>query len=184
MDESSSGMSRGMSSLHIRRTSQGKPDWMPPPAESDTSSDDGYDSESLKSKSEPTRDGPVTWMSLPRKDQLLLLFLSRVVDFLQIASLQAFVFFQLKHLNSHLSDAEISTRAGWLQGAFTGAQVLTAMMWGKAADAVWCGRKRVMIVGLFGTAISCLGYGFANSFSWLIFWRMFGGAINGTVGIM
>ena len=69
----------------------GKPDWMPPRAESDTSSDDGYDSESLKSKSEPARDGPVTWMSLPRKDQLLILFLSRVVDFLQIASLQAYV---------------------------------------------------------------------------------------------
>ncbi len=183
MDESSSGMSRGTSSLHIRRISQAKPDWMPAPDVSDTSSDDGYDSESVKSG--PKRnDGPVTWMSLPRKDQLLILFIGRVVDFLQVASLQAFVFFQLKHLNSALSDAEISSQAGWLQGAFTGAQVLTAMLWGKAADASWCGRKRVLIIGLFGTAISCMGYGFASSFSWLIFWRMFGGAINGTVGIM
>lgn len=156
---------------------------MPAPDVSDTSSDDGYDSESVKSG--PKRnDGPVTWMSLPRKDQLLILFIGRVVDFLQVASLQAFVFFQLKHLNSALSDAEISSQAGWLQGAFTGAQVLTAMLWGKAADASWCGRKRVLIIGLFGTAISCMGYGFASSFSWLIFWRMFGGAINGTVGIM
>ncbi|RYP26667.1 hypothetical protein DL767_007950 [Monosporascus sp. MG133] len=159
---------------------------MPPqPTDTDLSSDDGYDSESLKSsKPEPRRDGPVTWMSLPRKDQLLILFISRVVDFLQVASLQAFVFFQLKHLNRNLTDAEISTQAGWLQGAFTGAQVLTAMLWGKAADATWGGRKKVLFIGLFGTAISCMGYGFATSFSWLVFWRMFGGAINGTVGII
>jgi hypothetical protein len=40
----------------------------------------------------------VTWMSLPRKGQLLILFMCRFVDFLQVASLQAYVFYQLKHL--------------------------------------------------------------------------------------
>jgi hypothetical protein len=181
MEKHASGLSRGTSSLHIRRQSGGRVDWPPPPDETDSSSDDGYDSESLASK---TKDEPVTWFNLPRKDQLFLLFLARVVDFLQVASLQAFVFFQLKYLNNALSDAEISSQAGWLQGAFTGAQVMTAMLWGKAADASWCGRKNVLIIGLFGTAISCVGYGFASSFSWLVFWRLFGGAINGTVGIM
>jgi hypothetical protein len=184
MEKHASGLSRGTSSLHIRRPSAGKQDsplWPDEPDTSSNSSDDGFDNESLDSK---TKEGPVTWSSLPRKDQLFLLFLSRVVDFLQVASLQAFVFFQLKYLNNSLSDAEISSQAGWLQGAFTGAQVMTAMLWGKAADASWCGRKTVLIVGLFGTAVSCVGYGFATSFSWLIFWRLFGGAINGTVGIM
>lgn len=143
--------------------------------------DESSDAESLKSKSEPTNP---TWMSLPRKDQLAILFLSRLVDFLQVASLQAYVFFQLKSLDSTLSDSQISSQAGILQGAFTGAQVLTAFLWGKAADASWCGRKRVLLIGLFGTAISCLGYGFATSFAWAVFWRALGGGINGTVGIM
>lgn len=40
----------------------------------------------------------VTWMSLPHKGQLLILFMCRFVDFLQVASLQAYVFYQLKHL--------------------------------------------------------------------------------------
>ncbi|KAK5626655.1 hypothetical protein RRF57_002370 [Xylaria bambusicola] len=130
------------------------------------------------------RDGPVTWMSLPRKDQLAILFLSRLVDFLQVASLQAYVFYQLKSFDSTLTDSQISSQAGLLQGAFTGAQVLTAFLWGKAADASWCGRKNVLVIGLFGTAISCIGFGFATSFWSAAFWRAVGGGINGTVGIM
>lgn len=128
--------------------------------------------------------GPVTWMSLPRKDQLAILFLSRLVDFLQIASMQAYVFYQLKSFDHSLTDAQISQQAGLLQGCFTGAQVLTAILWGKAADARWCGRKWVLVVGLGGTALSCIGYGFATTFFWAAFWRAFGGAVNGTVGIM
>ncbi|KAI1760226.1 MFS general substrate transporter [Hypoxylon sp. FL1150] len=140
------------------------------------------DAESLKPKGgEPTNS---TWSSLPRKDQLSILFLSRLVDFLQVASLQAYVFFQLKSLDATLSDSQVSNQAGMLQGAFTGAQILTAFLWGKAADASWCGRKRVLLIGLLGTAISCLGYGFATSFGWAVFWRAMGGGINGTVGII
>ncbi|KAI1114109.1 MFS transporter [Nemania sp. NC0429] len=129
-------------------------------------------------------DGPVTWMSLPRKDQLMILFLCRLVDFLQVASLQAYVFYQLKSFDDSLSDAQISSQAGILQGAFTGAQVLTAFLWGRVADASWCGRKPVLYIGLFGTAISCIGYGFATSFWVAAFWRAAGGGINGTVGII
>ncbi|KAI9148055.1 Major facilitator superfamily multidrug transporter mfsB [Paramyrothecium foliicola] len=128
--------------------------------------------------------GPVTWMSLPRKDQLAILFMSRLVDFLQVASLQAYVFYQLKSMDKDVSDTVISQQAGLLQGCFTGAQVMTAILWGKAADASWCGRKWVLVVGLGGTAVSCLGYGFATTFFWAAFWRAFGGAINGTVGII
>ena len=130
------------------------------------------------------KSGPVTWMSLPRKDQLLILFISRFVDFLQVASLQAYVFYQLRDMDRDLTDAQISQRAGILQGCFTGAQVMTAILWGKAADAKWCGRKWVLFIGMAGTAVSCLGYGFATTFFWAAFWRFFGGAINGTVGIM
>ncbi|KAH9897113.1 major facilitator superfamily domain-containing protein [Xylariomycetidae sp. FL2044] len=145
-----------------------------------------YDAESASEPDTPAKgaDGPVTWISLPRKDQLAILFLSRLVDFLQVASLQAYVFYQLKSLDNTLTDAQVSSQAGVLQGAFTGAQVLTAFLWGKAADASWCGRKLVLIIGLFGTAISCLGYGFATSFYWAVFWRAAGGGINGTVGII
>ncbi|KAI1483455.1 MFS general substrate transporter [Daldinia eschscholtzii] len=146
--------------------------------------EDKHYTENIESQYVEREPACTTWMSLPRKDQLAILFLCRLVDFLQVASLQAYVFFQLKAIDNTLSDSEISNQSGILQGAFTGAQVLTAFLWGKAADARWCGRKRALLIGLFGTAISCLGYGFATSFSWAVFWRAAGGAINGTVGII
>ncbi|PTB78943.1 MFS general substrate transporter [Trichoderma longibrachiatum ATCC 18648] len=152
--------------------------------EVDTPSSHEFGLSPLEKAPESTSSGPVTWMSLPRKDQLFILFLSRLVDFLQVASLQAYVFFQLKTFDESLSDAQISQQAGILQGCFTGAQVMTAILWGKAADAGWCGRKRVLLIGLAGTAVSCLGYGFATTFFWAAFWRAFGGAVNGTVGII
>jgi MFS family permease len=125
---------------------------------------------------------PVTWLSLPRKGQLFILFLCRLVDFLQVASLQAYMFYQLKSFDIGLPDTTISYQAGVLQGCFTGAQVATAMLWGKAADSSSGGRKLVLLVGLVGTAVSCLGYGFATTFASALWWRAFGGAINGTVG--
>ncbi|KAL4779622.1 ASST-domain-containing protein [Aspergillus varians] len=132
----------------------------------------------------PPRPGPVTWMSLPRKKQLALLGLCRVFDFLQVASLQAYMFYQLKSFDNGLSDSDISTQAGILQGAFTAAQFATAIPWGRVADAEWGGRRFVLLVGLIGTAVSCLGVAFAGSFAQAVFWRSFGGAINGTVGII
>jgi MFS family permease len=132
----------------------------------------------------PVRPQPVTWMSLPRKCQLILLCLCRVSDFLQIASLQAYMFYQLKSFNDDLTDAEISTQAGILQGAFTAAQFATAIPWGRISDTPWGGRKFVLLVGLIGTAISCLGVAFATTFYEAVFWRSFGGALNGTVGII
>ncbi|KAL3468048.1 ASST-domain-containing protein [Aspergillus heterothallicus] len=132
----------------------------------------------------PARPGPVTWMSLPQKKQLALLGLCRVFDFLQIASLQAYMFYQLKSFDDTLSDSDVSTQAGILQGAFTAAQFATAIPWGRVADAEWGGRKFVLLVGLLGTAVSCLGVAYSTSFAQAVFWRSFGGAINGTVGII
>lgn len=143
---------------------------------------DLYDDEEIVATKKQA--GPVNWISLPRKDQLAILFLCRLVDFLQVASLQAYVFFQLKSFNPSLSDATISTQAGILQGYFTGAQVLTAILWGKVADSSSGGRKLVLLIGLGGTAISCLGYGFSTTFWQAACFRILGGGINGTVGIM
>ncbi|KAM0332585.1 hypothetical protein ACHAQA_002869 [Verticillium albo-atrum] len=126
--------------------------------------------------------GPASWAALPRKSQLFILFLCRAVDFLQVASLQAYVFYQLKSFDGDLSDAAAAAQAGVLQGCFSGAQVITAVLWGKASDAAWGGRKTVIIAGLMGTAVSCVGYAFVKTFAWAVFWRIVGGGINGTVG--
>ena len=69
-----------------------------------------------------------------------------------------------------------------LQGGFTAAQIVTAIVWGRVADQEWSGRKTVLLIGLVGTGISCVGLSFARSFGEATAWRVLGGAINGTVG--
>lgn len=71
-----------------------------------------------------------------------------------------------------------------LQGAFTAAQFATALLWGRTADADWGGRKMVIVIGLFGTCISCVGFGFSQSFLQAALFRILGGALNGNVGVM
>ena len=126
----------------------------------------------------------VTWRSLPRKDQLLILTLARLSEPLTQTSLGAYLFYQLKSFDSSLSDSTIASQAGILQAAFPGSQFLTAILWGRIADSEWGGRKRVLLVGLLGTAFSVIGFGFSRSFTSAVIFRCLGGALNGNTGVM
>ncbi|KAJ9245303.1 hypothetical protein DTO280E4_3528 [Paecilomyces variotii] len=127
---------------------------------------------------------PVTWSSLPKKGQLAILTFARLSEPLTQTSLQAYMFYQLRSFDPSLPDSTISSQAGILQGCFTAAQFLTAVFWGRLADSDWMGRKRVLMIGLFGTCVSCLGFGFSRSFIAAAVFRTIGGALNSNVGVM
>ncbi|KAJ9606491.1 hypothetical protein H2200_009452 [Cladophialophora chaetospira] len=133
---------------------------------------------------ESKKEAPVTWMSLPKKGQLAVLTLARLVEPLTERSLAAYLFYQLKYFNPDLPDSVITSQGGMFTAAFAAAQFLTAVWWGRAADTPWIGRKRVLLVGLFGTCISCIGVGFARSFAQALFFRACAGCLNGNVGVM
>ncbi|KAE8147963.1 major facilitator superfamily domain-containing protein [Aspergillus avenaceus] len=133
---------------------------------------------------ESSREKPVTWRSLPKKGQLAILTLARLSEPLAQTSLQAYLFYQLKSFNPSLPDSTISSQAGILQGSFTAAQFVTAVWWGRLADAEWMGRKKVLMIGLLGTCISTLGFGFSRSFSTAVVFRTLGGILNSNVGVM
>ncbi|KAI4748290.1 hypothetical protein E4T50_01502 [Aureobasidium sp. EXF-12298] len=118
---------------------------------------------------------PVSWMSLPRKDQLFILTLARLSEPLTQTSLQAYMFYQLRSFSPSAPDSTISYQAGMLQAAFTGAQFCTAVFWGRMADWEHMGRKRVILIGLLGTAIGALGFGFSSNFAVALLWRAVGG---------
>lgn len=117
--------------------------------------------------------GPVSWSSLPRKDQLAILTLARLSEPLTQTSLQSYMFYQLRSFSPSAPDSTISYQAGLLQAAFTGAQFCTAVLWGRVADSK--GRKKVILVGLLGTAIGAVGFGFSGSFAVALLWRALGG---------
>ncbi|KAL1964590.1 hypothetical protein VTN77DRAFT_6764 [Rasamsonia byssochlamydoides] len=132
----------------------------------------------------PDEKKPVTWSDLPNKGQLTILTLARLSEPLTQTSLQSYLFYQLKSFDPSLPDSTISAQAGMLQASFTAAQFLTAMWWGRLADTPWMGRKRVLLIGLSGTCLSCLGFGFSRSFISAAIFRTLGGVLNSNVGVM
>ncbi|KAL1999153.1 hypothetical protein VTN02DRAFT_4962 [Thermoascus thermophilus] len=127
---------------------------------------------------------PVTWRSLPRKSQLAILTVARLSEPLTQTSLQAYIFYMLRSFDPSLPDATIAAQAGLLQGGFTAAQFLTAVVWGRLADSAAVGRKRVLLVGLLGTCVSCVGFGFSSGFGPALVFRVLGGVLNSNVGVM
>ncbi len=157
---------------------QGTLDNRCPPALSSTSV---TEEESQKS---PPKRKTASWRELPRKGQLALLMVSRLSEPLTQTSLQSYMFYQLKSFDTDVPDSTIAAQAGWMAAGFTATQFCTAFLWGRAADSELLGRKRVIIMGLFGTMISTLGFGFSSSFISAILFRCIGGALNGNVGVM
>ena len=129
-------------------------------------------------------DKPVTWSSLPNKGQLTILTFARLSEPLTQTSLQSYIFYQLKSFDPSLPDSMISWQAGILQGSFTAAQFVTAVFWGRLADMEQVGRKNVLLIGLMGSCISCLGFGFSKSFVSAVTFRTLGGVLNSNVGVM
>lgn len=93
------------------------------------------------------------------------------------------MFFQLKFFDPSASAATISTQAGMIVGAKTAAQVCTGMLWGRAADSEFGGRKTVLVIGLLSSCIASVGYGFSQTFASAILWQVFGGAMSSNVGL-
>lgn len=127
---------------------------------------------------------PVTWSSLPNKLQLAILTCVQLSEPLNYTSLNAYMFYQLKSFDPSLPNSIISAQAGTLQGCFSAAQFLTAMFWGRLADAPWMGRKRVLLIGLSGTCLSSIGFGFSRSFAAALVFRTLGGVMNSNPGVM
>lgn len=92
------------------------------------------------------------------------------------------MFYQLASFLPDASESEISFQVGVLQGVFTAAQIFTSVSWGRVADHPSWGRKRVVLIGLTGQAISCFALAFSRSFTSAVIWRALGGAVNATVG--
>ncbi|KAH9876719.1 hypothetical protein J1614_003851 [Plenodomus biglobosus] len=131
-----------------------------------------------------TKPEPIRWRELPRKDQLFVITLARLSEPLTQSSLGSYLFYQLQSFDPSLPDSTIAYQAGIIQAAFPAAQFLTAILWGHVADHEHGGRKRVIYLGLLGTMLSTIGFGFSHSFATAVAFRCLGGVLNGNVGVM
>ncbi|KAF2109623.1 major facilitator superfamily domain-containing protein [Lophiotrema nucula] len=126
----------------------------------------------------------VSYKSLPHKDQLLILMLSRFTEPLTTSSIQSYLFFQLQHFDPSATAATISRQAGVIVGCKTAAHVCTGMVWGALADRSSIGRKNVLVTGLLATSVATLGYGFSKTFAQALMWQMLDGALNATIAMV
>ena len=93
----------------------------------------------------------------------------------------AYTFVMVKDFHG-IDDTNASFYAGLLVSAFAVAEACTAMLWGGVSDRY--GRKPIILVGLAGTALSSLVFGFASNFWVALGARVIGGLLNGNVAVM
>ena len=136
--------------------------------------------------SQISEEKPVTWLSLPRKSQLIVLTLCRFSEPLTQTSVASYLYYYLSSFhppNKPPPSAEtISRQAGIIASSFALAQCLTGMLWGRLSDKI--GRKPCILFGLAGTAISVIGFGFSENLAMALTFRILGGCLNGNVGVL
>lgn len=92
-------------------------------------------------------------------------------------SIFPYIYFMVRDFNITEDENKISLYAGMVTSAFTFAEFSTGVMWGRMSDKV--GRKPVLLIGLMGTGLSVLMFGFASSLPMALFARALGGLLNG-----
>jgi MFS family permease len=97
-------------------------------------------------------------------------------------SIFPYAYRMIESFNITQDATQISVYAGMLITAFAFAEFSTGMIWGRISDRI--GRKPVLIMGLFGTALSMISFGFSRTLPSAIMARALGGLLNGNVGVL
>ncbi|KAH9810161.1 major facilitator superfamily domain-containing protein [Melampsora americana] len=118
---------------------------------------------------------------LPVK-QLLVLCIMRLTEPISYTLIFPFINQMLEEMKVSPDPKQIGYYAGVIESLFAVAQLCTAMFWGRLSDQV--GRKPVMLIGLFGMAISVIAFGLQKTYLGLIISRFVAGMMNGNIAIL
>ncbi|KAF8886047.1 major facilitator superfamily domain-containing protein [Gymnopilus junonius] len=89
----------------------------------------------------------------------------------------------IRDLNvTHGNESHVGYYVGLLQSLFFLTEACTVLHWSRMSDYV--GRKPVILIGLFGLALSMYCFGLSKSFWGLVLSRSLCGALNGNVGVI
>ncbi|KAK6203385.1 major facilitator superfamily domain-containing protein [Scheffersomyces amazonensis] len=114
--------------------------------------------------------------------QMAFISIIRIAEPIAFTSMFPYIYFMIKHFGITDNDADIARFSGYLASAFSFCQFLSSVPWGKASDKF--GRKPVLLVGLSGTAISMVIFGFSTNFYSALMARMLMGLLNGNVSVI
>lgn len=97
-------------------------------------------------------------------------------------SIFPYAYRMIETFNLTNDETQTSIYAGMLITAFAFAEFSTGVVWGRISDRI--GRKPVLIMGLVGTALSMICFGFSTNLWMAILSRALGGLLNGNVGVL
>jgi MFS family permease len=97
-------------------------------------------------------------------------------------SIFPYVYHMVESFHVTDNDQKIALYAGMITSAFTFAEFSAGMFWGRMSDRI--GRKPVLVMGLIGTAISMVAFGFAPNLATAMIARALGGLLNGNIGVL
>ncbi|KAK0715758.1 major facilitator superfamily domain-containing protein [Lasiosphaeris hirsuta] len=117
----------------------------------------------------------------PRR-QLLILALCRICEPVAFMSIFPYIYYMIRDFNITNDESQISFYAGMVTSSFTFAEFATSVFWGRLSDKI--GRKPVLLMGLGGTGLSVLLFGFSPSLPIALFARALGGFLNGNIGVL
>ncbi|OGM46759.1 MFS multidrug transporter [Aspergillus bombycis] len=121
------------------------------------------------------------WSAFPVR-QLFVLACCRICEPIAFMSIFPYVYHMVESFHVTDNDRKIALYAGMITSAFTFAEFSTGMFWGRMSDKI--GRKPVLIMGLIGTAISMIVFGFAPNLPTAMVARALGGLLNGNIGVL
>ncbi|PYI04177.1 permease of the major facilitator superfamily [Aspergillus sclerotiicarbonarius CBS 121057] len=121
------------------------------------------------------------WTAFPVR-QLFVLALCRICEPIAFMSIFPYVYRMVEAFHVTDNDRKIALYAGMITSAFTFAEFSAGMFWGRMSDKI--GRKPVLVMGLIGTAISMIVFGFAPNLATAMVARALGGLLNGNIGVL
>jgi len=92
-------------------------------------------------------------------------------------SIFPYIYFMVEPFHITSDATQIAVYAGMVTSAFTFAEFSTGVLWGRLSDRI--GRKPVLLIGLGGTGLSMLIFGFSPSLPVALLARALGGLLNG-----
>ncbi|KAL2818379.1 major facilitator superfamily domain-containing protein [Aspergillus granulosus] len=121
------------------------------------------------------------WSAFPIR-QLFVLALCRICEPIAFMSIFPYVYHMVESFHVTDNDRKIALYAGLITSSFTFAEFSAGMFWGRMSDKI--GRKPVLVMGLIGTAISMIVFGFAPNLPTAMIARALGGLLNGNIGVL
>ncbi|RKF64142.1 putative membrane protein [Erysiphe neolycopersici] len=114
--------------------------------------------------------------------QMAILAICRICEPIAFMSIFPYVYYMVEDFGIAKKESDISIYAGLFTSAFTVAEFSAGIAWGKVSDKI--GRKPVILIGLAGTALSMMMFGFAPNFPVALLARALGGLLNGNMGVL